>query len=421
MTDDGIRRSIDRRTLLRGALIAAAGLPLLGCSEREPSGATATTVPGGSPSSGTPLLGTPTAEPAATETPTPLPEVSLPEKVGQMVLVGFRGLTAGPDSAIAHDLIDRYLGGVILFDSDLPSGSATRNIDSPDQLRALTDQIARYAQPQPFISIDQEGGFVARLSPERGFPATQSAAQLGAIDDPATTYAAADGIAATLEAARINLNFAPVVDLNVNPNNPIIGAYDRSFSADPDVVSRNAAEFIRAHHDHGILCALKHFPGHGSSTGDSHLGFVDVTDTWSDVELEPYRTLIDGGFEDIIMSAHVFNANLDPDHPASLSKATITDLLRGQLGYKGAVISDDMGMAAITAKYSFEEAIDLAIDAGVDILLYGNNGTSFDEAIAYHVMDHIVTAVQAGDLDEARINQSYGRIMALKERLKTIG
>lgn len=334
-----------------------------------------------------------------------------------MVLVGFRGLTVEPDSPIARDLVDRNLGGTILFDTDLPLDGATRNIASPQQLRELTVQLASFATA-PFIAVDQEGGSVARLSPKDGFPATFSAAQLGAVGDPATTYAAAVGIAATLANAGINLNFAPVVDVNVNPGNPIIGAFDRSFSADPEIVALHASEFVRAHHEFGILCTLKHFPGHGSSAGDSHFGFVDVTGTWSERELQPYSELIAGGFEDLVMAAHVFNATLDAEHPASLSSQTITGLLRRDLGFQGAVISDDMAMAAITENYGFEEAIDLAIRAGVDILLYGNNGPGFDETVAFRAIDHLAQSVNEGKLSKDRIDESYRRIAALKSRLQ---
>ncbi|MCA9854791.1 MAG: glycoside hydrolase family 3, partial [Dehalococcoidia bacterium] len=161
-----------------------------------------------------------------------------------------------------------------------------------------------------------------------------------------------------------------------------------------------------------------HFPGHGSSAGDSHFGFVDVTGTWSERELQPYSELIAGGFEDLVMAAHVFNATLDAEHPASLSSQTITGLLRRDLGFQGAVISDDMAMAAITENYGFEEAIDLAIRAGVDILLYGNNGPGFDEVVAFRAIDHLAQSVNEGKLSKDRIDESYRRIAALKSRLQ---
>src|SRR5690606_10098573 len=168
-------------------------------------------------------------------------------------------------------------------------------------------------------------------------------------------------MAATLAEAGINLNLAPVVDVNVNPDNPVIGQLERSFSGDPDVVTEQAKAFIEAHHEHGVLCTLKHFPGHGSSEADSHLGFVDVTNLWSRQELEPFRNLIDAGLADAIMTAHIFNANWDSEHPATLSRAVITGILREELGYDGVVITDDMQMGAIRDFYGFEAAVVMSV------------------------------------------------------------
>jgi beta-N-acetylhexosaminidase len=339
----------------------------------------------------------------------------LRERIGQMIIAGFRGLEAGPGRLIAEDIAERHLGGVVLFARDVPANSPTRNIESPEQVLALTAQLQSYAATPLLIAVDQEGGLVARLDERHGFPATRSAAELGARDDVDVTYEAGAAIAATLAEAGINLNFAPVVDLNVNPANPVIGALGRSFSADPEAVARHAAAFIRGHRERGVITTLKHFPGHGSSTADSHLGFVDVTDTWSDIELEPYRRLLGEGLVDLVMTAHVFNANLDPTYPATLSHATITGLLRGDLGYGGAVVSDDLQMAAITSQFGFETAVLAAIDAGIDLLLFGNN-LVYDETIVARVIDLVEGFVAGGLISEARIDQSYARIMALKAK-----
>ena len=180
-------------------------------------------------------------------------------------------------------------------------------------------------------------------------------------------------MAKTLAAAGINHNLAPVVDINSNPANPVIGALGRSFSADPAVVIAQARAFIEAHHAHDVTTTLKHFPGHGSSQADSHLGLVDVSATWQRDELEPYRVLIGEGIVDTVMTAHVFNTQLDPTYPATLSKATITGILRDELGFDGVVITDDMNMQAITSQYGFEQAAVLAVQAGADLLAYGNN------------------------------------------------
>ena len=176
----------------------------------------------------------------------------------------------------------------------------------------------------------------------------------------------------------INQNLAPVVDLNVNPVSPAIGAYERSFGADVDKVTAHARAFIEAHHAHQVLCTLKHFPGHGSAAGDSHNGFVDVTETWSHEELAPYATLIQAGLADAVMTAHVFNRQWDETDPATLSPAVITGLLREELGYSGVVFSDDMQMGAIQQFYTFEEAIRKALEAGVDVIAIANNSV-YDE------------------------------------------
>jgi beta-N-acetylhexosaminidase len=223
-------------------------------------------------------------------------------------------------------------------------------------------------------------------------------------------------MAQVLKTHGVNLNIAPVVDLNTNPSNPIIGDLERSFSADPDVVTRHAMAFIEAHHDAGVLCSLKHFPGHGSSTADSHLGFVDVTDTWTDAELIPYRNLIDADRADTVMTAHVFNAKLDPDVPATLSKRVITGILRERLGFDGVIITDDMLMGAIANYYDFARSLEAAIDAGADILAIANNSI-YDPDIADKAHRAVRSAVEAGRISESRIDESYRRIAALKARL----
>jgi beta-N-acetylhexosaminidase len=365
--------------------------------------------------------------PSASSSPSPLPSpssanVDLRTMIGQMLLVGFRGTTAASAISVLEDIRQHALGGVVLFSVDQPTGSPTRNIESPSQVAALTAALqaaALDAGPRlPLvISVDEEGGRVARLDPAHGFRATESAAALGARDDPAYTEVAAARIAAILAAAGINLNLAPVVDLNVNPDNPIIGALDRSFSADPDIVTSQAEAFVRGHHELQVLTTLKHFPGHGSSTGDTHLGVVDVTDTWSEVELAPFGALVQGGLADAVLTAHVFNASLDPEHPATLSRTTITGILRERLGFDGVVLSDDMQMGAIRDAYGYEDAVKLAINAGVDILTIANQQV-FEAGIVESTIDLVAGMVEAGEVTEARIRESWRRIQAFKARLR---
>jgi beta-N-acetylhexosaminidase len=204
-----------------------------------------------------------------------------------------------------------------------------------------------------------------------------------------------------------------VVDLCSNPDNPVIARLERCFSAQPAQVTRHAQQFIQAHQDQGVISVIKHFPGHGSSQKDSHLGFVDVSTSWKPAELTPYIALIAAGKAEAIMTAHVFNATLDADHPATLSRFTITGLLRKQLGFKGVVFSDDLQMKAVTEHYGLDEAVRLAIEAGVDILLFGNN-LEYDSEIVPRVVGIIRDLVAVGKISEERIDESYRRILRLK-------
>jgi beta-N-acetylhexosaminidase len=172
---------------------------------------------------------------------------------------------------------------------------------------------------------------------------------------------------------------------------------------------------VRAHRDRGVLTCAKHFPGHGSARGDTHLGLVDVTATWHERELLPFQRLIEAGLCDAIMSAHVFNAALDPDRPATLSRAVITGLLRERLGFDGVISSDDLEMRAISSQYGLENSVPLAIEAGLDLLCFGNNLT-YDPDIVPRVLAILERAVTTGRLPEARIDASYRRVLALKRR-----
>lgn len=329
-----------------------------------------------------------------------------------MLLVGFRGLTVDEAEATRREIADGAIGGVILFSVDQPTGGP-RNIASPDQVAALVDGLAGAARLAPLmVAIDQEGGQVARLSPANGFPPTVSAAELGR-GSVEGTRAAAGRMAETLRSVGVTLNLAPVVDLAVNPDNPIIAAIDRSFSADPQVVIDHARAFIQAHHESGVACALKHFPGQGSASGDTHLGVVDVTGSWSDHELLPFANLVEEGLADAILTAHIFNADLDPGHPATLSAPTIDGLLRGRIGFDGVVTSDDLQMGAIRDAYGYDEAIALAIEAGIDVLLIANQ-LVYEPGIATRTVDLVERLVREGRIGEERIDASWRRIAALK-------
>jgi beta-N-acetylhexosaminidase len=323
-----------------------------------------------------------------------------------MVMVGFRGLTIR-----AHDpvtlALEGGLGGVILFDRDRVK--PTRNITSPSQLKALTAAVRAASSGSVLIAIDQEGGRVSRLKPALGFPATRSEAAIGATGDPDEAFEAGRAMADTMGAAGVDFDLAPVVDLNVNPTNPAIGALDRSFSADPEVVGAMAAAEIRGLHAHGVRAAIKHFPGLGSATANTDFDDVDVTKTWTDAELDPYRALIAAGLPDAVMSGHIVNDRLDPDVPASLSAATIDGLLRSGLGWDGVVVTDDLGAEAIAGRYQRDEAIALAIEAGSDLLLFANQ-TIYVADLASQVIDSIVAHVVSGRIDASRLDLSIERL-----------
>jgi beta-N-acetylhexosaminidase len=393
---------ITRRRFLGAAGLAGLAAVVAACRALIPS-PSPSLAPSTSPS--------PSGSAAASATPSTGP--SLREKIGQMLLVGFRGMTVEESGSIVADIRDHALGGVVLFDYDTPTGTPVRNISSPGQLTALVAGLQAAAATPLIVAIDEEGGLVARLDQRHGFPPTVSAEVMGARNDPAYTRQQAGAMARTLRSVGVNLNLAPVVDLNVNPDNPIIGALGRSFSADPAVVTAQAEAFIAGHHAVAVKTTLKHFPGHGSSTGDTHLGVVDVTNTWSRKELTPFANIIDDGKADAVLTAHVFNATLDPAHPATLSQPTITGILRQQLGWHGLVLSDDMQMGAIRKAYGYADALRLAIQAGVDVLTIAQQQV-YEPGIVATTIDIIEGLVRAGTLTAARIDESYARIMAFK-------
>jgi beta-N-acetylhexosaminidase len=335
--------------------------------------------------------------------------------IGQMILTGFRGLSLPDNDPLAADLREGRVGSLVLFDFDVARKAPIYNIESPRQVRELTATLQRLARLPLLIAIDQEGGRVNRLKEERGFPATLSARALGELDSRTTTALYADATARCLSDVGINLNLSPVVDLDLNPDNPIIGRMERSYGADPGKVVAHAVEVITAHHRQGILCTLKHFPGQGSAAKDTHWEFVDATAAWRDIELDPYRQIIEAGLCDAIMTSHIYNARIDPEYPATLSKRTVTGILRDRLGFDGVVISDDLQMRAISRQFGLEIAVEKAIDAGVDILSFANN---IDDAPLRmgQVTGIILDLLKQRKLRETRLEESVARIRRLKDR-----
>lgn len=341
---------------------------------------------------------------------------NLDQKIGQLIIVGFRGMKLEDDSWVRSQIASGQIGGVILYDYDSETKEFVRNIESGEQLKALTASLQEKARIPLFIAADQEGGRVSRLNVRYRFPPTHTAYDLGQKNRLDLTRKQGETIAETLSQHGLNLNFAPDVDLNINPDSPAIGRKLRSFSDNPDTVANHAREIIRAHKKAGILTTIKHFPGHGSAEADTHDGFVDVTRTWSYSELKPFQSLIDSGDVDAVMTAHIFNAKLDPLVPATLSKSCINGILRNQLGFQGVVITDDLQMGAISKCYPLNKAIKLTLEAGSDILLFANQ-LDYDPEIALKAIAAIKELIARGEISEERIEQSYKRVMSLKERL----
>jgi beta-N-acetylhexosaminidase len=275
------------------------------------------------------------------------------------------------------------------------------------------------ASPIPlFICIDQEGGKVNRLKEKYGFTRSITAAAIGKFKSIDSVQFYAEATAATLAGLGINVNFAPCVDLNINPRNPVIAKSERSYSANEDTVIMYAKEVVKQHRKFGVVTALKHFPGHGSSKDDTHLGLADVTNTWSERELKPYRVLIDSAYVDGVMTSHIVNKNLDHKAlPGTLSKSILDSILRKKIGFNGVVFSDDMQMKAIASNYGLEEAIKLAVNAGVDIMCFSNNIMGVENRTVDRVHDIIKNYVTLGEIKKSRIDESFKRIMKLKKRI----
>ncbi|GHJ45245.1 glycosyl hydrolase [Catellatospora sp. TT07R-123] len=395
---------ITRRSLLAGVGASAVAAGLGGCrADSAPGAATA------APTSSAPIA--PSLSPSPS--PSPADEAALRKKIARMLVVGFRGATVKPGDWIMRAIAEQGLGGVILFDRDQLTGGS-RNIDSPPQVTALIRSL-RAAAPHLVVSIDQEGGKIARLKPANGFPATASQAAIGARNSPKVTRQWAAGIAKTLVDIGVDYNFAPVVDLAVNPDNPAIAQLDRAFSADPAVVAANARIAIEAYRAAKVRTSVKHFPGLGSASGNTDFESVDVTDTWTRTELVPYQELIKAGTLDTVMVTHFHNRQLDPVLPMSLSHKVVTGLLREQLGWDGVVVSDDMQAAAVTNTYGRDESVELALAAGVDQLVFGNQAV-YDPDVVEHVVSGVLGLVRAGKVTEAQLDRSVARIDALWPR-----
>jgi beta-N-acetylhexosaminidase len=312
-------------------------------------------------------------------------------------MIGFEGTSVSAE--LAEFIREHRPGGVILF---------ARNLEQTAQIVDLTNALQRLSPEAPLlVAVDQEGGRVSRLP--AGFTVFPACAELGHCDTPELVYRAAAVTAAELRAVGINMNMAPVLDVDTNPRNPIIG--DRAFGADPDRVCELGQAALAGLQDHRVIACGKHFPGHGDTSADSHLELPTVAapvERLEQTELRPFRHAIRHGLASI-MSAHVMYPALDPAFPATLSSTILTGLLRERLGFAGVVVTDDLEMRAILDHYGIEEAAVRALQAGADLLLICK-----DLGRVRLAMTAMQQAVERGSVSQERLHASIRRIAALK-------
>lgn len=325
---------------------------------------------------------------------------NLKRRIGQRVLIGFDGPRVPQEIARLDE--EWGLGGFILF---------RRNLQSLDQIMDLNEELWSLGQgTPPFIGVDQEGGAVHRLpEPFTVFPDT---AHTGQVNSVSVAYEAGAVVSRELAAAGFNLNFAPVLDVDTNPDNPIIGR--RAISADPRRVTSLARALVRGLHDNSIIACGKHFPGHGDTSQDSHeeLPVCELDlERLREVELLPYRELVQRPPHlDMIMSAHVLYPKID-DKPATLSRVLLQDVLRLELGFKGLICTDDLEMKAITDTYGIVEATKLGLAAGVDIFMCCH---SLDRQV--QVLETLLKEAEGGRYPKHLWERAYARVRDAKRR-----
>lgn len=330
-----------------------------------------------------------------------------------MLILGFDGTHIDAESQVSHWLSEEDLGGVLLFDYDVINQRQGKNLDTQEQIQELIQHIKQFGK-HPIIAVDYEGGAVDRLRYVEASVLTKTPEIMAQLSETERKKEFAK-MADYLCQLGFNLNFAPVVDLHLEEKEGIIGKLGRSFSADPEKMAEIAGEFIEIFAQKRIASCYKHFPGHGSATGDTHHGFVDVTETFANKELIPYTFTSGSAQPAMVMTAHVINRNLDPSGlPATLSYPVLTGLLRRELGFKGIIVSDDLQMQAIAHHYSLEESLRLTINAGADMLIFANQLATIT---APEVINVVEALVKSGAILESRIEEAYGRVIALKQVL----
>ncbi|MET8001483.1 beta-N-acetylhexosaminidase [Nonomuraea glycinis] len=381
------------------------GILVIALAACSGGGGSATVVPPAQPPASSAVPSSPPAQ--ADPVKRALSELSVQEKVGQLFMPVLYGTAA--DSVSGENqarygaqtpakVIDRYhLGGVILFPA---------NIKSVDQVVKLNNDMQKAADLPLLIATDQENGPVSRMSAlMTPFP---GAARIAATKDVKVSRAVARATGEELRALGVNLDFAPVADVNIDPRNPVIG--ERAFGDRPAEVSRMVAAAVKGFDDAGVIATAKHFPGHGDTHVDSHTGLPVIDHTraqWKRLDAPPFKAAIGAGVE-AIMSAHIVFPKLDPSgDPATLSKPILTGLLRQELGFKGVISTDALNMAGVREKYGDGEVAVRAVLAGADLLLM-----PYDLPKAYNA---VLAAAKSGRISEQRLDQSVTRLLKLKQ------
>ncbi len=318
------------------------------------------------------------------------------QRLGDLFITGFSGLELSDDTSAF--LSQAKIGGVILF---------SQNYEKPSQVAELTNQIQECRTELPlWISVDHEGGKIQRF--KKPFTRVTEAYLIGATDSPKLAFEVAEIMAKELKAVGINVNFSPIADIATNPKNPIIGP--RAFGSTEELVSKMVTATVRGHLINGVQPCVKHFPGHGDTSSDSHLTLpkVDVPlETLQNRELKPFMKAFKSRCN-LVMTAHILNPRLDPTYPATLSSKTIQELIKKPLRIPPLVVSDDMEMKAITDHYGAEDAPRLALNAGCDLLIYRT------EEAARHAYESLLKALDAGTLVAETVIQASDRIRAVK-------
>lgn len=327
--------------------------------------------------------------------------MTIDEKIGQMIFAGVSGVEPNTET---EQLLHKYKVGGIIFNK--------KNMTNPSQTLAYVNylKVNNSENKVPlFLGIDQEGGRVSKLPGELLDTPTNS--EIGMTNDPSLSYQLGSVFGKLVRTYGFNMNFAPVLDVNSNPDNPVIG--DRSFGGSPNLVSEFGMEMMKGIQSEKIVSVIKHFPGHGDTSVDSHLELPVVNKSISELEkleLIPFRHAVNNG-ADMVMIAHLLLPKIDSNFPSSLSKVIITDLLRNEIGFNGVIITDDMTMEAITGNFEIGEAAVTSVKAGSDIIMVAHNYEKILEVIS-----GLKKAIEDGGIQEERINESVTRILTLKEK-----